>query len=254
MRRTLWMVLIPPLALAAGLAIWLLAGGHDARHWPIRWLDVQGRLERVTAAQVRAAVADQARLGFFRLDVDRARAAVEAMPWVAHASVARRWPDALAIRVVEQRPVARWNRKRLLGAEGQPFEVAGSDGMQGLVALSGPEARREEVFARWRRMQAALLAEGQEIGMLALDARGAWRLGLVGGPELLLGRDDIEARLDRFLQVRGALGPLDRIGRIDLRYPNGLAIRPARTNETGDDPQLAGNRPPESNGAERTHG
>jgi len=258
MKRALWMVLIPPLALAAGLVAWMLAGGFDAHHWPIRWLDVEGRLERVTAAQVRAAVADEARGGFFRLDVDRARAAVEELPWVARASVARRWPDALKIAVVEQRPVARWSQRTLLGSGGEPFEVAGSDGMQGLVSLAGPESRRAEVFALWQRLHRALLAEGLEIGALTLDARGAWRLQLVGGPELLLGRDEIDARIARFLDVRGALGPLDRMARIDLRYPNGLAIRPARAPARGamarESEQTTGAREPERTQVESRHG
>ncbi|MDT8450623.1 MAG: FtsQ-type POTRA domain-containing protein [Wenzhouxiangellaceae bacterium] len=228
--------LVPAALVAAAASAWWLAGGLDARHWPIRWLEVSGELERVTAAQVRAAVADEARQGFFAVDIERACAAIEALPWVAEASVSRHWPDALGITVTEQRAVARWNDSALLGADGEKFEVAGTAGMQGLARLYGPESRVGEVFATWRGMKSRLSAEGLEIVRLELDPRGAWTLELGAGRRLLLGREQIDRRLERYLAVRTQLRRRTDIRRIDLRYPNGLAVAREREPEE----QLAG--------------
>jgi len=221
-----WLVLVASLPLLAAVAVLGIAGAgwNEARHWPIRWLEVAGELERVSAAQIRAALADQARMGFFGLDVDRARRDIEALPWVESAAVARRWPDALNIEVREQRAVARWNGQRLVGASGVVFDVAGTEGMQGLTLLSGPEDRQREVFEYWRILRARLGAQGLEIAALALDPRGAWQIRLGAGPELLLGRENADVRLARFVSVRERLGELARYARIDLRYPNGLAV------------------------------
>lgn len=258
MRKLVWWSLIPVAAAGLAAAAWWLGGWHDARHWPIRWLEVSGELERVTAAQVRAAVSEQARRGFFAVRVERVRDEVEALPWVESAEVSRRWPDALEIAVREHRAVARWNRAGLISAEGELFEVAGTGGMQGLTRLSGPSGRQEEVVRRWREMASLLGPEGLEIRRVDVDPRGAWRVELGSGLDLLLGREQISARLERFLAVRGDLRGFDRVDRIDLRYPNGLALtRSAPDAQTSNRPDGAGQNDPTGQnewGAQDNHG
>jgi len=224
MTRTAIWIVVSLFALAGGVALWWVSDDHDARDWPIRWLEVEGDLERITSAQVRAAVADHAARGFFRVDIERARSSVEALPWVATAVVSRRWPDALVIELVEQRVVARFNEDELFGRTGKLFSVAGTSGMQGLPRLQGPQARAGEIFERWQELRILLQPADLEIALLALDPRGAWRIELNDGRELLLGREQLEQRLGRFLAVRSELARYDDIRRIDLRYPNGLAL------------------------------
>jgi len=232
MRRLIIWSLAPLFAVALAGSVWWLGGWHDARHWPIRWLEVSGDLERLTAAQVRAAVAQQARRGFFAVDVEKARTEVEALPWVERASVSRHWPDALQISVSEQKAVARWKDHTLVSRSGELFEVAGTGGMQGLTRLDGPEGRELEVFERWQQMRASLASQGLEIRSVELDPRGAWRIELGSGLALLLGREEVSRRLGRFLSVRSDLRGLERIDSIDLRYPNGLALT-RRAHEAG---------------------
>jgi len=61
---------------------------------------------------------------------------------------------------------------------------------------------------------------------LILDARGAWRLELRDGPQLRLGADSIDLRLQRALLALDELAgePGSEIAYMDLRYPNGLAV------------------------------
>jgi len=253
----MWL-LAPLVVVALAGSVWWLGGWHEARHWPIRWLEVSGDLERLTTAQIRAAVAQQARRGFFAVDVDRARAEVEALPWVERASVSRHWPDALQISVSEQQAVARWQDHALVSRSGELFEVAGTGGMQGLARLDGPQGRELEVFESWQRMRARLATHGLEIRSVELDPRGAWRLELGTGLELLLGREDVSTRLERFLSVRSDLNAMSRIASIDLRYPNGLALtrRPAdveRLTRSSERPAPQ-SRPNTQAGAEPNHG
>lgn len=211
----------------AGLALTATAG--DATRWPIRWLQVEGQLHRVTAAQVRAALAAEATPGFFALDMVRARDAIEALPWVARAQVSKTWPDTLDVHVTEHRPVARFNSGALVSARGEAFEVAGTSGMQGLVQLFGPPDQLPEMFSQWQGMQRRLAPEGLEIRSLHQDARGAWAIELENGVQLLLGREQLQERLNRFLTVQEALQARGPLQRVDLRYPNGLAlVRPPR--------------------------
>lgn len=208
------------------LALWLRSGVLGSDRWPIVWLEVEGELDRTSISQVRAAAASEAGRGFFAVDLGQIRADVEALPWVAQASVSRRWPDALHIRALEHRPVARWNDDRLLSDRGEVFTVTGADAMQGLARLEGPENRRQEVLDTWLRMRAALARVGTRITRLRVDERGAWALELNQGIQVMLGRERIDERLERFVGVVDALRGNDRRPeRIDMRYTNGLAVR-----------------------------
>jgi cell division protein FtsQ len=257
MRKLTWTMAAALGALGLLGSIWWLGGWGDERHWPIRWLEVAGELERVTAAQVRAAAAGEAGEGFFGVDIETTREAVQALPWVAGATVSRRWPDALYIEIRERRAVARWNGDALIGDSGARFEVAGTGGMQGLVQLHGPDNRLDDVFARWRDMASRLSAAGVEIQRVALDPRGSWRVGLRGGHELLLGREALDERLQRYLDIRRGLQRAGDIARVDLRYPNGVAITPRAPAAEADEPERladGGDRPMQSTGAQPNHG
>lgn len=222
------------------LALWLRSGLIGSEQWPIRWLEVEGELSRTSASQVRATVATPAGRGFFAVDLEQVRDRVEALPWVARVEVSRHWPDALRIQVQEHRPVARWNEAGLFSDRGEVFQVSGSEGMQGLARLSGPESMREQVLERWMNMRRQLGSVGRDIARLAVDERGAWRVELDNGITLVLGREQVGHRLERFIAVQPALAERQRpIRVIDMRYTNGLAVRWAATEtetepETGD--------------------
>lgn len=206
--------------------VWLRAGLIGAEQWPIRWLDVEGELNRTSASQIRSAAFGPASRGFFAADLAQVRAEIEQLPWVAHAEVSRHWPDALLIRVHEHRPVARWNESGLFSDRGEVFEASGSQAMQGLARLQGPEARRAEVWESWHWMRSRLALVGADVAVLSVDQRGAWTVTLDSGVELKLGRELVRERLERFVQVHEDLRADDRRAvRVDLRYTNGLAIR-----------------------------
>lgn len=227
--RPNWIATVVLVGALALCAIWLRAGLIGTEKWPIRWLDVEGELDRTSATQIRAAAASPASSGFFAVDLRAVREAVESLPWVAQAEVSRHWPDALRVAITEHRPVARWNDEGLFGNNGEVFRVGGSEGMQGLSRLSGPESRRLEVLEQWKSMRRQLNAIGMDIEALDLDERGAWEATLDSGVRLVLGRESVEMRLQRYIDVHEAIR--EQGGRpavIDMRYTNGLAVRWAR--------------------------
>ena len=240
------------LILAGGLllaALWLRSGLLGADQWPIAWLDVEGELHRTSSSQIRGAAAGPAGNGFFSADLERVRASVEALPWVADVEVSRHWPDALRIRIVEHQPVARWNEAGLFSDRGHVFTVDGSEGMQGLARLSGPDSRRQDVLEEWLWMRRELGRIGQNIQAVRLDDRGAWAVVLGSGLEILLGREQVRARLERFIGIHDVLaGDQRRADRVDLRYTNGLAVRwmvedgsdAARRLDASQEPQING--------------
>lgn len=232
------------------LALWLRSGLIGSEQWPIRWLDVAGELKRTSASQVRAAVADEAGRGFFAVDLEAVRERVEALPWVARAEVGREWPDALLIDITEHRPVARWNDDRLFSDRGEVFSVSGSEGMQGLARLRGPESRGSDVLERWQSVRRRLGSVGRDVAELAVDERGAWRVVLDNDVTLVLGREQVDERLERYIGAQAALKDIERpIRLIDMRYTNGLAVRWVDAGNGGDTTQTA-----ETKGEPASHG
>jgi hypothetical protein len=63
--------------------------------------------------------------------------------------------------------------------------------------------------------------------MVQLTPRRAWQVKLDKGPTIELGREDIEARLARYIALHErTVGVLKRrIEYVDLRYANGFAVR-----------------------------
>ncbi|MEW6590123.1 MAG: cell division protein FtsQ/DivIB [Pseudomonadota bacterium] len=210
--------------LAYGVIAWVVAQPAFA----LKTLEVATPVAHVTEAQVRLVAERKVRGTFFTVDLEQVRNSLEKLPWVREARVERRWPDTLVVSLVEHEPLARWNDDALINVAGEVF-VAALDTR--LPRLSGPEDSSAEVYAAYRRYQAALAPLGMTIGELALSPRRAWRIRLDNGLALALGREQADARLARFVALYPrifaaqdgvpAVPPLA----VDLRYPDGMALR-----------------------------
>ena len=91
------------------------------------------------------------------------------------------------------------------------------------------------MLERYRAFSEALAATGRKPVLVRLSAREAWQVKLDDGVVLELGRDQakhpLAERLDRYATNHAAAsaavaGRLPAIGTVDLRYPNGFALRP----------------------------
>ncbi len=211
------------------LGAWLRMGLIGTAWWPIAWLEVSGDLQRTSASQVRATAAPLATDGFFATDLEAIRTDVEALPWVADATVIRVWPDTLKIHLREHQPLARWNESGVLSGAtddgGALLSIDGSEGIQGLVRLYGPSGRHNEVLKAWQTMRPTLAQAGLHVDSLRLDERGSWTVELTNGLTVLLGREQHHTRLARFVAVHDHLRGQDRRAvRVDMRYANGMAV------------------------------
>ncbi|MGH7750650.1 MAG: cell division protein FtsQ/DivIB, partial [Candidatus Dormibacteria bacterium] len=133
----------------------------------------------------------------------------------------------LELTVYEQRPYARWGDHRLVNREGRIFGVAGAGSIQGLPQLSGPDDRLEDVIGFYAECLREFSGSGLVVTGVTLSDRGSWRLTLVNGAVIEVGREDAEARLKRFLDVwpKLAAGSGRIPAYVDLRYENGFALR-----------------------------
>jgi cell division protein FtsQ len=210
------------LAALAALGL-LLALGLDQ---PVRSIVIDGPFQRVTAVEVQQAAQGALRGGFVSADLDRVRAAVEALTWVDRARVQRLWPDRVGIEIVEQQAAARWGEDGLLNTRGELIASGVRHVPPELPRLDGPADTEWQVAQRFLAIQDRLGALGLTVTALRLDPRGAWELDLSTGVTVRLGRRQVDERMDRFVQFGAQViaGQAADIRYVDMRYSNGFAV------------------------------
>jgi cell division protein FtsQ len=222
------------LTLAAGILSGLtaLAACFGALYWlllperfPVTQVEVLGKLERTTRAEIQAAL-PRASSNFFAADLGEVRASVERLPWVRRVNVRRVWPGRLEVSVEEHVALARWGDDALVNLQGERFVARTKES---LPLFIGPGGSASEVTRRYRRFSELVAPLGTGIERVVLTPRHAWQLRLANGLHLMLGRDAdaAEERLKKFIEAYPST--VARAGRkheyVDLRYPNGFALR-----------------------------
>jgi len=200
--------------------------------FPLREITVLGRLAHTGREDVERAARHGVSGNFFATDLAAVREALEDLPWVRRVQVRRVWPDRLEVALEEHTALARWGDAGLVNTHGERFAAQSAEK---LPVFAGPAGAEGEVARRYRRFTELLAPLGGAPERVIQTQRLAWQLRLAGGLNLELGRDSadqpVERRLARF--VAAYPQTLARIQRrphleswtVDLRYPNGFALR-----------------------------
>jgi cell division protein FtsQ len=190
----------------------------------IREVRVASAPAHVTTRQLEDVVRRELHGNFFTLDLEASRRAFRHLPWVREASLARRWPATLEVRIAEHEAMAVWQDGGLVDRDGDIFQGA-SDAE--LPLFGGPDGSSRLVARRFDEVSKALAPVGLTPRALLLSPRHAWSIELANGPRIELGRASDLTPLQRFLAVYPQrIEPLmPRVSHIDLRYRNGFALR-----------------------------
>ena len=184
-------------------------------------------LLNVTREQIEHLARNEIKGNFISVNLVEVREAFIRLPWVRDARVNREWPHGLNVTLEEHQALAYWGSHALVNTYGEVFRVTAD---KNLPVFTGPkEASAQEVARQYRRFSEILTSLQQSIVEINLTPRYAWRIQLNTGTVLELGRNEVEERLIRYVSVYNHSiarfsqeGPL---AYVDLRYPNGFAIR-----------------------------
>lgn len=215
----------------------------------IETIEISGPFQRVTALQIEEAVSAELDSGFLGADLSRMQAQIRVLPWIDQASVARRWPNWISIRVSEQVPAAIWGERGLLNVRGELFVDNARHVPAELPRLSGPANRSADVAKRYLDVRDQLIPLGLDLHSVRLDARGAWEMTLANGVDVRLGRREVDQRTDLFLALVAEVitSRSKDIDYVDMRYSNGFTIgwkggHPPRTDVESEEKEMLASR------------
>lgn len=218
---------------------------------PVEDVQVIGELKFLNKQAIEETVKRSVSGGYFTVDLTAVRDLLQYQPWVRSVSLRRVWPASITVIIEEQVPVAYWNDDGYINEAGEVFKPAAVNTTLNLPKLSGPEGQHDNVWRFMNQLYQEMALLDYEVTRLNLDDRRAWQLAISTGPvsssesqadieqgiEVKLGRFDTQKRLERFIGILPSLiasqsGSNDslmfdtkKIELIDMRYPNGFAVK-----------------------------
>jgi len=226
------LMLVAAAALLAAAAVWLAR----VPSLPVRQVVFAEPLQHTHRQEVEQALPGALQGNFFSLNLETVRGALEKLPWVRQVEVRRIWPAQLEVKVEEHRPLARWGdgRGELVNSYGEVFAaMAATEEAAALPLLFGPQGTASEVLTRYGEFVGRFSAVHERPVQLLLSPRLAWQLKLESGMVVDMGREQLKSpvgvRLQRFIEVypETVANRANRPVVVDLRYPNGFAMRVA---------------------------
>lgn len=222
------------LFLAAVLMSGYIVGGTLIWRWmqkpasfPIKQIHVEGQLTHEKPTQVTKLLQSTLSGGFFSLNISAAKKALLSLPWVAHVSFRRVWPNTIAVKITEQKPIARFGKTGVLNMEGAIFYPPVSTIPQDLPELIGKKDQAAQLLSAYIGFSALTQKLGLTVTQLRVDATQNWYLQLSNHLRIIVGRDDVSERFQRFVAIYPKILAASNktISLIDLRYPNGVAVQ-----------------------------
>ncbi len=172
-----------------------------------------------------AGVTDRSSLLF--LDVADARARLEAIPWIAEATVRKLYPDRLQITVTEREPFALWQQQgkvKVIAADGTVLSETVEPRLASLsfVVGNGAAARARDFLAVLDRYPT--LRDSVRASIYVAERR--WNLRLKNGIDVRLPETNLEGALATLARLDREKNLLSRdITAVDLRLADRLTVR-----------------------------
>ncbi len=236
---TLWHQLQP-----GGSLVSLRERLGDAADMRVKSVVVEGRAntpEPLLRAAIGVAPGDPI-LGY---SVAAARARIETLSFVEHASVSRELPGTIRVVLTERRPFAVWQHDgkfQLIGRDGQVVADQNLAAYAGLPLVVGDGAPAHAAALLDLVAQQPVLQSRISAVVRVGDRR--WNLSLHNGTDVLLPEGADAAAITRLMALQQDHALLDRpLAVIDMRLPDRLVLRP-RSEQAAPLAPLTGTRRP----------
>lgn len=198
----------------------------DNLRFPINTIKITAAYQNIERRDLEQVLSKYNGHSFFSLPRAKLRQDLLNLPWSKEAMVEKVWPDIIKVTLIEKTPVAVWNHSYIT-EDGQIYDIKDQEDTFSLPILSGPDNQQLKVLQIYQKLSKLLIKQGLDASSLILNGNQTWELSLSNGIRLHLGQQDIEERLQRFLQAY-ALVFTERKGAtcvVDLRFQHGMTVR-----------------------------
>ncbi|MEX0921924.1 MAG: cell division protein FtsQ/DivIB [Rhodovibrionaceae bacterium] len=189
---------------------------------------VEGRA-RTESGEILSILAVERGSAILRLDTAAARARLEALPWVKQATVQRRLPGIVYVRLVERQPMALWQLRgelQVIDQDGEVIPGTEAKRFAGLPLVVGAGAPPHTAALLALLDSQPALRDRVDAAVRVSDRR--WNLRLAGGVDVRLPEEAAEAAWAQLARIEREHGLLARdVVMIDLRLPDRLIVRTA---------------------------
>lgn len=218
-----------------GLALLVLAGGwygwkqlqnQDAVSKPIRYVKIEGAFQYTSKDRLKQVLTPEMKRGFYHADMEAIHHVISGLPLVAQVDVKRVWPDAVHIKITEQKPIVRWGNKAVLNKQGEVLIPDDIGEFNNLPLITGPEGQEKKLLEIMKGVYIVLKDKSMQLAEFHVNDRRAWRIKLASGLEMQLGGKAPLENMQRFLKTMDLLGEeqIAMMASVDTRYPNGYAV------------------------------
>ena len=163
------------------------------------------------------------------IDIQATRERLTALPWVAAATVERRFPNKLVVQITEAEPLALWQRQQQLYLVNRDGKVIETDNLQKyakLLVIVGDEAPQHA--GKLLEMLASEPDLQHQVTAAVFVGERRWNLRLNGNVDVKLPEEDPAGAWHRLAALQRQHQLLDKdITIVDLRLPNQVVVRQA---------------------------
>ena len=212
--------------LAGGWWSWRQVMAPAIDHKPIRYIKIEGAFQYISKERLKQVLAPQIQRGYYHADMEAINQVIKSLPLVDTVDVKRVWPDAVTIKITEQKPIVRWGDHALLNNQGEILIPENIEAFKNLPLITGPAGQEKKLLKIMKGVYIELKDKSLQLAEFHVNDRRAWRIKLASGLEMQLGRKAPLENMQRFLKTMDLLGAdqLALIASVDTRYPNGYAV------------------------------
>jgi cell division protein FtsQ len=189
-------------------------------------IEVEGRETTDPATIMRALAADHG-TPILAVSPSRAKQQLESLPWVRSASIERRLPHTLFVRLVERRPLAVWQhrgKQELIDRQGETIPVKDLGPFAKLPTVVG-----EDAPAHAAKLIEMLASEPELASRVTAAVRvdeRRWNLRIDNAVDVMLPQENPAQAWSRLAQLERSNNLLKReVQAVDLRLPDRLVLR-----------------------------
>jgi cell division protein FtsQ len=219
---------------------------YDPQMLPITTVQIIAPLRFVTENEIKDTVinTDIANKGFFNINMEKIKQHLSVNPWLYDINLTRVWPDKLRITFNEDRPLAYLNNQGIITQRDCKFlelnnslndalERNGYNYSKKLPILVGDKKKYQKLCDTLEKLKISVKPIDVSIKKLVISQRNSIYIELENGLIVLLGKQDIDKRVNRFVNSYSKLmedylsNSRDKAMSflyIDMRYHDGLAV------------------------------